>query len=40
MSESLGILLITIAGVGFMGAIGYVFIKIMINITKYASNKK
>lgn len=37
MSESLGILLITIASIV---AIAYVFIKIIINTTKYASYKK
>jgi len=35
MSENLGLLLITVAGVASMGAIGYIFIKIMINTIKY-----
>jgi hypothetical protein len=39
MSEGLGIALITIGGVASMGAIAFVFIRIMINTTNY-SNKK
>mgnify|MGYP001603743970 CR=1 FL=1 len=39
MSEGLGILLITIVGLASMGAITFVFIKIMINTTNYATRK-
>lgn len=39
MSEGLGILLVTIGGVASMGAIAFVFIKIMINTTNYAATK-
>ena len=39
MSGNLGILLISIGGVAFMGALTYGFIKIMINTTKYVSRK-
>ena len=37
MSERLGITLITIGGLASMGAIAFVFIKIMINTIKYAN---
>lgn len=39
MSEGLGIALITIGGVASMGAIAFVFIRIIINTSNYSIRK-
>jgi len=39
MSQGLGITLITIGGLACMGVIAFIFIKTIINTTKYANKK-
>ncbi|GCD11309.1 hypothetical protein [Clostridium tagluense] len=39
MSQGLGITLLTIGGLASMGMIAFVFIKTIINTTKYANKK-
>lgn len=39
MTHSVGLLLITVAGIAVLGAIGYTFIRVMLNTVREANRK-